>query len=278
MVIAVGEGFAAVSVPGRLEVIRRSPTVLLDVAHNPHGVEALAEAVTDAFASTASSEWSVCSSDKDAEGILSALEPLLAEVVITRSNSPRAVDPDDLGALAIDIFGEDRVIIEHSLPERHRAGGDRCRGLRRPRRRRGPGDRLGHRGRRGALPAALPPLTGETGPMRVIAASVLTFEGLIVLLAIPVAITLGGVEPSVAIAGGVALAVVCLVVAGSLSRPWGYQAGWVVQGLVLASGFVVHAMFLVGGLFVRALGGRPESRSPWRGAACRAVGRDRAGR
>lgn len=86
--------------------------------------------------------------------------------------------------------------------------------------------------------------------MRVIAASVLTFEGLIVLLAIPVAITLGGVEPSVAISGGVALAVVCLVVAGSLSRPWGYRAGWVVQGLVLASGFVVHAMFLVGGLFV----------------------------
>lgn len=86
--------------------------------------------------------------------------------------------------------------------------------------------------------------------MRVIAASVLTFEGLIVLLAIPVAITLGGVAPGQAIAGGVALAVGCLVVAGSLSRPWGYQAGWVMQALVLASGFVVHAMFLVGGLFV----------------------------
>ena len=86
--------------------------------------------------------------------------------------------------------------------------------------------------------------------MRVIAASVLTFEGLIVLLAIPVAVTLGGVEPVVAITGGVALAVICLLVAGSLSRPWGYQAGWVVQVLVLASGLVVHAMFLVGGLFV----------------------------
>jgi hypothetical protein len=86
--------------------------------------------------------------------------------------------------------------------------------------------------------------------MRVIAASVLTFEGLIVLLAIPVAVTLGGVEPAVAIAGGLLLALTCLLVAGSLSRPWGYQAGWVVQGLVLASGLVVHAMFLVGGLFV----------------------------
>ena len=55
--------------------------------------------------------------DKDAQGMLSALEPLLAEVVITRSNSPRAIDPDDLGALAADIFGEDRVVIEHALPD-----------------------------------------------------------------------------------------------------------------------------------------------------------------
>ncbi|MCZ3388911.1 MAG: bifunctional folylpolyglutamate synthase/dihydrofolate synthase [Actinomycetia bacterium] len=112
----VGEGFASVSVPGRLEVIRRSPTVLLDVAHNPHGMEALAEAVTDAFAFNRLVGVVGILSDKDAEGILSVLEPLLAEVVITRSNSPRAVDPDDLGALAIEIFGEDRVIIEHSLP------------------------------------------------------------------------------------------------------------------------------------------------------------------
>lgn len=112
----VGEGFASVSVPGRLEVIRRSPTVLLDVAHNPHGMEALAEAVTDSFAFNRLVGVVGILSDKDAEGILSVLEPLLAEVVITRSNSPRAVDPDDLGALAIDIFGEDRVIIEHSLP------------------------------------------------------------------------------------------------------------------------------------------------------------------
>ncbi len=44
--------------------------------------------------------------------------------------------------------------------------------------------------------------------------------------------------------------VLCLVVAGSLSRPWGYPAGWVVQGLILLSGLVVHAMFLIGGLFV----------------------------
>jgi hypothetical protein len=78
---------------------------------------------------------------------------------------------------------------------------------------------------------------------------VLAFEAIVVLLAIPVAVTLGGVEPAVAISGGVGLALLCVLVAGSLGRPWGYQAGWVVQGLVLASGFVVTSMFLVGGIF-----------------------------
>ena len=86
--------------------------------------------------------------------------------------------------------------------------------------------------------------------MRVIAASVLTFEAIIVVLAIPVAITLGDVDPAVAGVVGGALALACVVVAGMLRRSWGYAAGWIVQALILLSGFVVHAMFLVGGLFV----------------------------
>jgi hypothetical protein len=86
--------------------------------------------------------------------------------------------------------------------------------------------------------------------MRVIAASVLSFEAIIVVLAIPVAITLGDVDPAAAGVVGGALAVLCIIVAASLRRPWGYAAGWVVQVLILLSGFVVTAMFIVGGLFV----------------------------
>jgi hypothetical protein len=86
--------------------------------------------------------------------------------------------------------------------------------------------------------------------MRAIAASVLSFEAIIVVLAIPVAIALGDVDPAVAGFVGGALAVLCIVVAASLRRPWGYAAGWVVQGFILLSGFVVTAMFFVGGLFV----------------------------
>ena len=114
---AVGEGFASVTVPGRLEVIRRSPAVLLDVAHNLPGMQALVEAVEGSFTFSRLVGVVGVLNDKDAEGMLSALEPLLAEVVITRSNSPRAIDPDDLGVLAADIFGDDRVVIEHALPD-----------------------------------------------------------------------------------------------------------------------------------------------------------------
>jgi dihydrofolate synthase/folylpolyglutamate synthase len=91
--------------------------VVLDVAHNPQGVQALVDAIESSFAFSRLVGVVGVLSDKDAEGMLSALEPLLTEVVITRSNSPRAIDPDDLGALAADIFGEDRVVIEHELPD-----------------------------------------------------------------------------------------------------------------------------------------------------------------
>ena len=84
--------------------------------------------------------------------------------------------------------------------------------------------------------------------MRAIAASVLTFEALIVLLAIPVAITLGRCRCGRGDRRGVALAVL-LVASLGRSPGRGATAGWVIQGLVLACGFVVTAMFVLGGLF-----------------------------
>lgn len=85
--------------------------------------------------------------------------------------------------------------------------------------------------------------------MRPIAASILVFEAIIVVLAIPVAISLGGVDPTVAGVGGGLLALACFATAGLLSRPWGYGVGWALQVVLVASGFVVTAMFILGGLF-----------------------------
>jgi dihydrofolate synthase/folylpolyglutamate synthase len=113
----VGQGFASVSVPGRLEVVRRSPTVLLDVAHNPHGAKALAQAVDEAFDFRRLVGVVGVLADKDAIGMLVALEPVLDEIVVTQSSSPRAVDPEDLGSQAQEVFGADRVQVVETLPD-----------------------------------------------------------------------------------------------------------------------------------------------------------------
>jgi dihydrofolate synthase/folylpolyglutamate synthase len=55
--------------------------------------------------------------DKDAEGILAALEPVLDEVVLPRSTSPRSTDPVDLAEVAREVFGEDRVHVAGRLPD-----------------------------------------------------------------------------------------------------------------------------------------------------------------
>lgn len=111
----VRQAFASVSSPGRLEVVRTSPTVLLDAAHNPAGARAAAEAVTEAFSFSHLVGVVGPSSDKDVKGVLEAFEPVFAEVVVTRNSTHRAMDIDALAAVAVEVFGEDRVQVEPRL-------------------------------------------------------------------------------------------------------------------------------------------------------------------
>ncbi|MEX0913647.1 MAG: Mur ligase family protein [Demequina sp.] len=113
----IEQGFAAVTSPGRMEVVRTSPMMLVDAAHNPAGIDAMAQAVEEAFTFDFLVGVVAVLDDKDAEGILSGLEPLLEEIVITQSSSPRAIAADELGALAATVFGEDRVTIAPDLPD-----------------------------------------------------------------------------------------------------------------------------------------------------------------
>lgn len=105
----VEAAFAGVESPGRLELVRTSPTVLVDAAHNPAGIDALVAAVEESFAFARLVGVVGVLEDKDAETILAGLEPLLDEVVVTRSSSPRARDVTDLHAVAVEVFGEDRA-------------------------------------------------------------------------------------------------------------------------------------------------------------------------
>jgi dihydrofolate synthase / folylpolyglutamate synthase len=106
---AVEKAFAAMDSPGRLEVVRTSPTVLVDAAHNPAGMDALSAGVQEAFAFHRLVGVVGVLQDKDAEAILAGLEPLLDEVVVTRSTSMRAMEVEELAAVAEDVFGPDRV-------------------------------------------------------------------------------------------------------------------------------------------------------------------------
>jgi dihydrofolate synthase/folylpolyglutamate synthase len=113
----VRAGFAAVESPGRLEVVRRGPTVVVDAAHNPHGAQALAQALGDGFEFTSLVGVVAVLEGKDARGVLEALEPILVEVVVTSTSSPRAVSADELAALAVDVFGADRVEVVPRLAD-----------------------------------------------------------------------------------------------------------------------------------------------------------------
>ncbi len=118
----VRAGFAQADSPGRLEVVRRSPTVLLDGAHNLAGAQALVEALGEAFAFDVLVGVAGVLDDKDASGILATLEPVLDAIVITQSSSPRALPADELAALAVDVFGSDRVEVAARLDDAIDAG------------------------------------------------------------------------------------------------------------------------------------------------------------
>lgn len=112
------DGFAQVKFPGRMEVVRRSPTVVLDAAHNPHGARAAAAAVTEAFGFTPLIGVVAVMVDKDARGVLEVFEEIMNQVVVTQvASSSRGTPAGELGELAAEIFGADRVRVVPRLDD-----------------------------------------------------------------------------------------------------------------------------------------------------------------
>ncbi|GAA3425650.1 bifunctional folylpolyglutamate synthase/dihydrofolate synthase [Streptosporangium sandarakinum] len=105
----VRQAFLQVTSPGRLEVVRRGPTVLVDAAHNPGGIQATLDGVQESFGFDKLVGVVAMFADKDVEGILELLEPMMDEIVVTRNSSPRSMDVDELATLAEEIFDPDRV-------------------------------------------------------------------------------------------------------------------------------------------------------------------------
>ncbi len=113
----VRAGFAAVTSPGRLERLRSAPTVFIDAAHNPAGAVALAQALGEEFDFRFLVGVISVMADKDIDGILAALEPVLDQIVVTHNGSPRALDVEALAIRAEERFGQERVITAQTLPD-----------------------------------------------------------------------------------------------------------------------------------------------------------------
>ncbi|KRA23283.1 dihydrofolate synthase [Microbacterium sp. Root61] len=94
------EAFGQVTSPGRLQLVGVSPTVLVDAAHNPHGVHALVEALGHSFDFD---EWGVVLgvfTDKDAAGIVAEIAPIATQVFATAPDSERANEADAIADYA----------------------------------------------------------------------------------------------------------------------------------------------------------------------------------
>lgn len=113
----VREGFAQVDSPGRLERVRSAPTILLDGAHNPHGMAATVAALEEEFSFRHLVAVVAVMGDKDASGLLDLLEPAAARIVVTQNSSPRSMPADQLAQVATEIFGDDRVTVAQNMPD-----------------------------------------------------------------------------------------------------------------------------------------------------------------
>lgn len=111
----VERGFMSATSPGRLQVVRTSPTVVLDAAHNPAGARVLRDALEETFDFRHVVGVFSAMGDKDVEGMLGELEPVLESLVLTTMPGPRAMAARDLVEIAGGVFGEDRVELAEDL-------------------------------------------------------------------------------------------------------------------------------------------------------------------
>ena len=112
---AVKTGFAAATSPGRFEIVRREPTVILDAAHNPHGARTLANTMQEEFTFGRVIAVVGVFADKDASGIFEEIKDVIDGVIVTQSSSPRALPADELAKVARRHIASDRVFVESDL-------------------------------------------------------------------------------------------------------------------------------------------------------------------
>ncbi len=94
----IATGLLRVSWPGRLQVLRRDPLLVVDGAHNADSARKLVKALPEYFRFAGAILVVGTSRDKDIAGMVDGLLPLSTNVIVTRSRNPRAADVSALAA------------------------------------------------------------------------------------------------------------------------------------------------------------------------------------
>ncbi len=101
---AIRRGLAATHIPARIEQIRSSPAIILDVAHNLASMEALLAVLRERFAASRRVAIFASSKDKDYAGMLKLVLPPFDIVFLTQYiENPRAVPAESLLATALHL-------------------------------------------------------------------------------------------------------------------------------------------------------------------------------
>ena len=99
-------GLRKVSMTGRMEIIYEDPRILVDTAHNAASIRALIQAIGQHVPYDSMVMIFGCNGDKDIRGMLEQLQYGADKVIFTRSNSPKAVFPEDLAEMYTEICGK----------------------------------------------------------------------------------------------------------------------------------------------------------------------------
>ena len=113
----VEAGMLSATSPGRLQVVRHSPTIIVDAAHNPAGAHTLGESISEAFDFERVVGVYSAMGDKDIEGVLGEVEPYLDSIVITQMPGIRAKPAEEIAQIAREVFGSDRVDVQEDILE-----------------------------------------------------------------------------------------------------------------------------------------------------------------
>lgn len=106
---AIRDGFESVNWPGRFQVLRRSPVVVVDAAHNPDSARRLSQTIADYFDGRHIHLIFGASEDKDIRGMLKTLIPRVDNVILTQAFHPRAADPTVMAEIARELGADAEI-------------------------------------------------------------------------------------------------------------------------------------------------------------------------